>query len=676
MSELPDRQQLSALLQLSGELARAGVSSVALLCDPENRRFWRNTLSKGAAPQHAETIEPFPTVSLACSTALLQALQFVELPDTSEVRNALAVAKAVPAAYELKDLESSSLAEGPRLSPFTVAQYLQCLAELAVTENEIAQQRFDKMLPEIANHESSPLTIDVGLGKTHPFIIYHLLRAARACDRRFGGSEFLRSIMESGPAALTKAARDIIASHALGAASPNEYVALAFCGCGLASTGSPLDQATAISALSIAASEQDGSGCWALGRIVEDNKDAGRPDRIEISTYEIAWAIATAARRLLQAEAPGISVELGGILGAVAAAARHAQRSAVAVEFEGRRIDGWCSDHPYGQPLVESWTSATVLHSGIEFQRLVSAWESMSTLEQFIHARPTDESWPRWLRWRTYMEDGEVDHSAPVLGYLNEHIVEPINSSAARLPSSSAGTVSALLFGPPGTSKTTIVKAMADGLGWPVVQLNPGVFIERGLELIEAQARGVFEDLHRLRRCVVLFDECDELFRERQPAQSTEQVRSITAFVTASMLPKLQDLHDLGHVVFVICTNNFDSLDSAVKRRGRIDHILGVGPPDELARRKIVEGVLDRSIAREAPGVSRLYEDTDRFTRGELTHLTRQFNQQHQGSPSGDALTRKLILEMAPSLNISEKVLAAFREQAATSSANHPNGRA
>jgi SpoVK/Ycf46/Vps4 family AAA+-type ATPase len=205
-----------------------------------------------------------------------------------------------------------------------------------------------------------------------------------------------------------------------------------------------------------------------------------------------------------------------------------------------------------------------------------------------------------------------------------------------------------------------------------MVQLNPGVFIERGLELIEAQARSVFEDIRRLRRVVVLFDECDELFRERNQAGATEQVRSITAFVTASMLPKLQDLHDLGRVVFVICTNNFHSLDGAVKRRGRIDHIVGIGPPDEPARRRIVyESLGNDSNDNDAPGVSRLYQMTTRFTRGELTYLVRQLIQQRTGSATDDALAQRLIEQLSPSLNITDAAYAAYVNEAAEASAPH-----
>ena len=180
--------------------------------------------------------------------------------------------------------------------------------------------------------------------------------------------------------------------------------------------------------------------------------------------------------------------------------------------------------------------------------------------------------------------------------------------------------MSLLLFGPPGTSKTTIVQSLADALGWPIISLSPGSFIGKGLEFVEAEASRVFGSLVSLSRTVVFFDECDELFRLRNPDPASEQVRGITAFVTASMLPKLQQLHDRGRVVFVISTNHLASIDPAVKRGGRVDHIVGVGPPDEIARRRILSDLMagKKSDRRIRTALDELAIRTERFTRPEL----------------------------------------------------------
>src|SRR5262249_52990904 len=43
---------------------------------------------------------------------------------------------------------------------------------------------------------------------------------------------------------------------------------------------------------------------------------------------------------------------------------------------------------------------------------------------------------------------------------------------------------SALFFGPPGTSKTNLAKAIAAYLGWPIIIITPSHFLGKGLEQV------------------------------------------------------------------------------------------------------------------------------------------------------------------------------------------------
>jgi len=97
------------------------------------------------------------------------------------------------------------------------------------------------------------------------------------------------------------------------------------------------------------------------------------------------------------------------------------------------------------------------------------------------------------------------------------------------------------------------------------------------------------------------------------------------------MLAKLQDLHDRGRVLFFICTNNFNSMDPAVKRGGRIDHVIGVGPPDLECRRTIIAQAVKelakapswREPALLKEGLEELANETERFTRSEIQRAVR-----------------------------------------------------
>jgi SpoVK/Ycf46/Vps4 family AAA+-type ATPase len=73
------------------------------------------------------------------------------------------------------------------------------------------------------------------------------------------------------------------------------------------------------------------------------------------------------------------------------------------------------------------------------------------------------------------------------------------------------------LFGPPGTSKTSLVRAFAREIGWPYIEITPSHFLRKGLEQIYVQADEVFDDLMDLKGVVILFDEMDALVQSLKP---------------------------------------------------------------------------------------------------------------------------------------------------------------
>jgi hypothetical protein len=508
----------------------------------------------------------------------------------------------------------------------------------------------------------------------HPFILYHVSRALLSCQphlrdaaQRDSASQLIADIAGD----VRNAVERLLAKHYLGALAPSESVALAFCGGALLCLGRLEDLPYVLASLAVCLECQDASGCWPLGRVVREDKDI-TSDKLEIPTFEIAAVIADSVHDLL--EFPTTDVEpalLRTFYNRLVRSALYAERSIVHLPVVEEPRVGWCTDHAYGSELIESWTSATVLLMMLSVRRLIEETRRREILEAFVTVSPKDRDWPDWLRWKKYVVTSEFDSRYPVLKYLDDRVIKPILSEPRGLPASEPRSVSVLLFGPPGTAKTTLVKAVADGLRWPVVMLSPGNFIERGLEYIEAQARSVFDRLLELSRAVVLFDECDELFRERKPLAGTEQTRGITAFVTASMLPKLQELHDRGRVVFFICTNNFESMDSAVKRGGRIDHIIGVGPPDKEARRQILIQWLQgkRKTHWSQPAyleetLDELAAESDRFIRSELVRACDLLAGRANWTNAQQAkdAARAVVGQLEPGLTIQASELQKYRE--------------
>jgi SpoVK/Ycf46/Vps4 family AAA+-type ATPase len=135
------------------------------------------------------------------------------------------------------------------------------------------------------------------------------------------------------------------------------------------------------------------------------------------------------------------------------------------------------------------------------------------------------------------------------------------------------------LFGPPGTSKTSLVKAIAKRLAWPFVEINPSHFLDEGLETIYVRADEIFDDLMDLKQVVVLFDEMDALVQRRTSGEYTRPLDITRQFLTTSMLPKLAKLYDQARVLFFMATNHQTDFDEAIKRPGRFGLLIHMGTP-------------------------------------------------------------------------------------------------
>lgn len=133
---------------------------------------------------------------------------------------------------------------------------------------------------------------------------------------------------------------------------------------------------------------------------------------------------------------------------------------------------------------------------------------------------------------------------------------------------------SAILFGPPGTGKTTLVEAVAGALDWPFIEINSADLLDQGVGMVSAQADNLFQKIMQLDRCVVLLDEIDELIRSR-----TGKAESVERMFTTTMLPRLTRLWNSKRILFFVNTNSILNVDPAIRRNQRFDMAVFVLPP-------------------------------------------------------------------------------------------------
>ena len=142
-----------------------------------------------------------------------------------------------------------------------------------------------------------------------------------------------------------------------------------------------------------------------------------------------------------------------------------------------------------------------------------------------------------------------------------------------------------LLFGPPGTGKTSFAKAVAGRLGWPFVELLPSKLGANGSAMMADELHRAFDELLGLDRVVIFIDEVDDI-------ASSRAARPETQAVVNELLKAIVRVRESDGRLLVCATNSVGALDPAVVRPGRFDLLVPVGPPDAQARHALLGQML------------------------------------------------------------------------------------
>ena len=173
-----------------------------------------------------------------------------------------------------------------------------------------------------------------------------------------------------------------------------------------------------------------------------------------------------------------------------------------------------------------------------------------------------------------------------------------------------------ILFGPPGTGKTSFAKAIASRLGWPFVELFPSRLAATGTGGLAASLREAFAELAELDELVLFIDEVEEIATARSGASTAE------LGVTNELLKLIPAFRQHDSRLLVCATNAVHSLDSAFLRPGRFDYVLPVVPPDQPARSAVWVRYL--GAANAGVDVERLATASDLFTPADIEFAARK----------------------------------------------------
>jgi hypothetical protein len=422
--------------------------------------------------------------------------------------------------------------------------------------------------------------------RIHDFVTLHAIRAHDAMSALGGAPHLWQKDLEN------RVQQDVltqIAHHAAGVISQFDPAELAFSAVLLHRLSGPDCGPILTHSLNVIAAAQTPDGSWPTSRLLSYTNQR----LLHVASFEIGLALVILLiRQLDQGQEQNIAALLE-ILRKTFSLVVNTFTSAA-----GR--EGWCNDRTRDPELVESWTTAIIVsflqkyHSALQRvrQRLVLAryetrggetasfaWPDLAPLTSQLNAIDTtpidliaDPS-----------ENGDIRQR------LKSHLVEPAGASKIRRPA----PMSLLLTGPSEAQKRMAVRAVAASLGWPLVVITPADLVIGAQASPEGVVTAVFQDLMRLRRVVIFFDEFDHYFRRVTATSWAKMERGLLTAAAASILLGLQRLRQRSWTIQVCSVNGeIDMLEPDALRRDLFDFHQPYGNPTLGAQKRYVRSVM------------------------------------------------------------------------------------
>ncbi len=181
-----------------------------------------------------------------------------------------------------------------------------------------------------------------------------------------------------------------------------------------------------------------------------------------------------------------------------------------------------------------------------------------------------------------------------------------------------------LLYGFPGTGKTTLAKALAA----EIMETNPNVAFEQitlsdlsgsTVSSADIKIKGLFTKWRWMsdKEWIILLDEVDGIIPDRNKVRSVLTHERISSF-----LRELDGIHVTNNVYFIATTNIPFSVDGAILRAGRIDNRIFVDLPHESDRIELLKYYLrDINIENKDRKIESIAANTENHSGADFSRM-------------------------------------------------------
>merc|ERR1719408_3992 len=140
-----------------------------------------------------------------------------------------------------------------------------------------------------------------------------------------------------------------------------------------------------------------------------------------------------------------------------------------------------------------------------------------------------------------------------------------------------------LLYGPPGSGKTLMARAVANETGAFFFLINGPEIMSKMAGEAESNLRKAFEEAEKNSPAIIFIDEIDSIAPKRDKTNGEVEKR-----IVSQLLTLMDGMKGRGQVVVIGATYRPNSIEGALRRFGRFDRELDIGVPDDNGRLEIL----------------------------------------------------------------------------------------
>ena len=196
---------------------------------------------------------------------------------------------------------------------------------------------------------------------------------------------------------------------------------------------------------------------------------------------------------------------------------------------------------------------------------------------------------------------------------LRDSIISPIERRGVSRAYNLKMIKGILFFGPPGTGKTMMMRALAN-------EIHAGFFYVKASTLMSAYSgeseklvTNIFAVAKKHTPCVLFMDEIDYIAYNRE-----EQTDDVHKHALTQLLSEMDGFEKLDNVVIVGATNVPNVLDQAILRPGRFDKIVYMQLPDANARKIIFSIYLKTMPLADDIDLDEISKHTERYSGADI----------------------------------------------------------